>query len=237
MSDEGSIKVTDSLREVYKKLDAVAEEVTKKAKTTCSKGCAHCCYLLPTITFTEGLLIAETLLSGADWREWLPKLREAAKKFDYVGITKRNYFDKGNPCVFLSADKYCSIYAERPAACRYHYVVSPPEKCSHLATKSTTTHILDMLPLEEHVWGLNKMVVDQLGRRDMMIAPLPLMVLACMLYISQGDPDHHLIVKACEGLRSPMRWVNECMESLFKEADEDERTRILTADYNKEHGR
>lgn len=228
MSDEeGKVKVTDSLTELYGKLDGHLDEVLlKKFKATCTKGCAHCCYLLATITFAEGLLIAEKLLMGPDWKDWVPKLRDAAKKVDYIGITRVNYFSKGQPCVFLGKDNLCQIYEYRPACCRYHVVGSPAELCSYLAPPTARTMTLDLRGMEEKVWELSMAVVTQLGIQELMVGPLPLMVLACMYFVTQNPTedqdiaDHSIINEACKTLRSPFQWMKHCGITLVLEEGE-----------------
>jgi len=238
MSEDGkSVKVTDSLMEVYGSLDKHLEGLLQtKFKASCTKGCSHCCHLLATITFAEGLLLAETILGKENWKEWVPKIRAAAVRTDYLGISRTNYFHKGHPCVFLGEDKLCQVYEVRPACCRYHVVGSPPENCSFLAPPSTKTMALDLIAMEEHVWGLSMAVVTQLNQQGMMIGPLALMVLACMEFITanatedQDIADHAIITEACRGLRSPKQWMMECGRSLVEEEDRKPPVRIPIGD-------
>ena len=230
--------------ELYGKLDAIVDDILKtKFKASCAKGCTHCCYLLATITFAEGLLIAEKLLLGPDWKTWIPKLRVAAQKMDYAGITRVNYFNKGQPCVFLGEDKLCQIYDARPACCRYHIVGSPPEHCSYLAPPTTKTMTLDLRGMEERVWELSMAVVTQLNIQELMVGPLPLMVLACMHFITQNPTedqdiaDHSIINEACKGLRSPLQWMMECGKTLVLEEGEKPERRIELGEYNKRQNR
>lgn len=240
MSEDGQVKVTDSLKELYGVLDEHVEGILQsKFKASCTKGCASCCYLLATITFTEGLLIAEKLLEKPDWKSILPKLRAAAMKTDYTSITKTNYFRKGQPCVFLGEDKTCTIYDIRPACCRYHIVASAPENCSFLAPETTKTISLDLRQVEEHVWGLSMRVTHQLGKSDLMIGPLALMVLACMEFITDGAEtlqdklDHEEIKRAYEGLRTPQQWMVECGRSLIMEEEGKQPQRLDIKDIDK----
>jgi Fe-S-cluster containining protein len=239
MSDDGkSVKVTDSLLELYGTLDKHLENVLEtKFKSSCVKGCTHCCYLLATITFAEALLIAEKILGLPDWKDWVPKIRAAAVLTNYHGITRVNYFNKGNPCVFLGEDRLCQIYEFRPACCRYHIVGSPPENCSRFAPPSTKTMTLDLMQMEEEVWKLSMAVVTQLNEQQMMVGPLALMVLACMRFITmnatedQDIADHTLINRACEGLRSPIQWMMECGRTLAEEEDNKPPVRVELKDY------
>jgi Fe-S-cluster containining protein len=43
------------------------------------------------------------------------------------------YFRQGIPCPFLEEES-CSIYPDRPIACREYLVTSPPEHCAEPAT-------------------------------------------------------------------------------------------------------
>lgn len=219
MSEGKTESVADSVQNLYKALDAHTEKVLKtQFNSSCTKGCSHCCYLLATITFAEGLLIAEKLMVGPDWRMWLAKLRLAAQKVDYTSITRTNYFRKGQPCVFLGEDKLCRIYDIRPACCRYHIVTGPPENCSFLAPETTKTISLDLTALEEEVWKLSDAVGKYLKRPDMMIAPLPIMVLACMVIITPDDIEERAeVMKAIEGIRMPGQWMRDCGGSLIRE--------------------
>jgi Fe-S-cluster containining protein len=54
-----------------------------------------------------------------------PRVREAWRE------ASRRYFRVGVPCPFLE-DESCSIYPERPLACREYHVTSPPALCATL---------------------------------------------------------------------------------------------------------
>jgi Fe-S-cluster containining protein len=216
MSEGKSELVSDVLRRLYKKLDPIAEQRSKQLHTTCKTGCDSCCYLLATMTIAEGVLIAERLLSKPDWTAILPDLRKAAIEFDYPGLNKATYFSKAVPCVFLK-NHQCSIYDVRPAACRYHYVASPPERC-HWSHKDGRTAIIAMQPLEEEVWKLSHaLAMQQPEVGGNIIAPIPLMVLFCLAnMVEPKDPGHELLKKAIEGLPTPAEHLQKHMGTLME---------------------
>lgn len=218
MAEEKGQPVTEVLADLYKTMDPFAEEYAAKLNASCRKGCAHCCYLLATATLPEGMLIAEKLLNSEDWESWIPKLRHAALEHSYKGINKVNYFNKGLPCVFLGEGNLCRVYAERPSACRYHYVVSPPENCSHHAPPSTNTAVLQTQTLEEHVWRLSFRFNEQIGIPGPVCGPIPLIVLYSMEVMARGDSERHSIIKkACEGIPNPLEWSVSYTEELLRE--------------------
>lgn len=221
MPDNEGRPVVEILAELYKKLDPVAEKYAAEMKVSCRKGCAHCCYLFATATLPEGLLIAQKLLSSADWKEWLPKLKAASLEHCFVGVNKVTYFRKGLPCVFLGEGNLCQIYAERPAACRYHYVVSPPENCSHHAPENTRTGTLDTLAVEAEVWELSTALDKKLGFPVPICGPIPLIVLYSMEMATRNDPEVYPIVRrACEGVPNPMAWLAHYGEHLLAEGND-----------------
>lgn len=215
---------------LFRDLDAVAERRATQLKATCAKGCSHCCYLLATASFVEGLYIAEDLLQRPDWRDWLPRLHEAAKKFCYPGVNKANYFRQGIPCVFLK-DNTCSIYEKRPEACRYHYVASPPKNCSHEMPEDTGTAIINMMPLSEKVWELNAHVIKQLMEEHggvmsaMVVGPIPITILWAMAYLIGPSPEQAILRPFLEELPMPMQWVVKYADP--KEMDESESKRSM----------
>lgn len=113
----------------------------------CTDGCASarrgCCSTIVLV----GLVEAEYLAARqpAAVAAALPALREAHRRISEV-ITVDDvssmfadkvaeqrvaaaYHALDLPCPFLSADNRCGVYADRPLACRTHFVLSPPEEC------------------------------------------------------------------------------------------------------------
>jgi Fe-S-cluster containining protein len=84
----------------------------------CRKGCSHCCHMATMVHLDEAKMIAAA--TGA--RMVMPK----AFNVDLVHIEKlRNRYD-GVPCRFL-VNSACSIYEQRPLACRMHMIVDRDE--------------------------------------------------------------------------------------------------------------
>jgi Fe-S-cluster containining protein len=133
---------------------------------SCAKGCGACCRQLVPLAEAEARRLASVV-------EELPEPRRSAvrKRFaDAVAsveasgllpalegradqLVERNvetglaYFALGIPCPFLE-DESCSIYAERPIACREYLVSSPPAACSEPSRETVVS-----VPLPTRVWA------------------------------------------------------------------------------------
>ena len=123
-------------------------------RSSCRRGCHHCCYNLAAVSLEEAIPIAEYILTSDVWKPELPKIRtELARQvtiLDGIGgvqagramnETARKWLDKAIPCVFLKKNGDCGVYKVRPVVCRTYYVVSPPADCS--PEKETTVSVLN----------------------------------------------------------------------------------------------
>jgi Fe-S-cluster containining protein len=124
---------------------------------SCHKGCCACCSYLVALSFPEIFRLQEelTIMAARDGISFLQSCLDSAKKIlDMYSNEKhklnecaeidqisRWYSELHLPCPFLS-NGLCSIYEQRPLACREHMVTSPPALC-----KSSTTNfpkVVDM---------------------------------------------------------------------------------------------
>jgi Fe-S-cluster containining protein len=130
-------------------VDAASRHVKDEGKLiSCQQGCAACCRQLVPLSETEARQVADLV-------ECLPEPRreqvrgrfaEAGRRLVAVGLLERlqrhenwshaeswplglDYFRERIACPFLEEES-CSIYADRPTACREYLVTSPAENCS-----------------------------------------------------------------------------------------------------------
>lgn len=210
------VTVTQLLNRLYADTDRALEVVSKEAGVTCRAGCMHCCTLLAIVTVADGIYLADELMERPDWKEWLPKLAEASKGYLYKGVNKSNWFSKKVPCVFLK-DNLCSVYSKRPAACRFHVVISPPENCAPDA-KDPRTAMLDLVQLESQTsWTVSLQVAP-----IPLAAPIPLMTLFCMSIVAREKYKDRFddVIKAAEGLPTPEAWIRTYGEELVASGEE-----------------
>ncbi len=201
--------ILTELKATYEKLDAYAVELATKAKVSCTKGCSNCCYMLSLATGVEGANIGVFLLNNLDDAEFetmLKDLRAQAIRAVFPGMNNSKYFNRQVKCAFLSDKNLCSIYEVRPAACRYHFVISPAVNCSPLAL-DTMTRAIDLRQLEAVVWELDVAVAGA-----PMMAPIPLAVLFGLKTVLKkgGHPELlEMVMKASEGVLTPEEWMRQ----------------------------
>jgi Fe-S-cluster containining protein len=132
---------------------------------SCKKGCGACCRQLVPIAEVEARRIREVVEELPEPRRSIVKARfaDARRRLEAAGLLQRlrqraqwpegearhfgvAYFTQGIACPFLE-DESCSIYADRPVACREYLVTSPAEHC---ARPSPAT--IRMVPMPLKVW-------------------------------------------------------------------------------------
>lgn len=193
----------------YEKTDARVAEVVRRsgAKVSCKKGCIHCCALMCSITAPEAEYLAKEICAREDWYKWITKLGDHAHLIQDV-MDQGEWFRKRVLCPLLGDDDLCAFYDARPAACRYHIVVSDPELCSPASEHAKTT-CLNLLWAESEVWGL----VELERSCTPVMAPLSLMVLE-VLRLSDGPSAGQLeAAKLAMGECSPSKWFYAYMAS------------------------
>ena len=125
---------------------------------SCQKGCAACCRMLVPISVPEAFALANRVerLEQPERERLLTKLDLAQQQLARAGVLKqlsaladspdpvsdeaieplnRAYYALRMPCPFLE-NEVCSIYDDRPAACRELAVTSPATDCQHMTRQS-----------------------------------------------------------------------------------------------------
>lgn len=144
-------------------------------KISCKKGCGACCRQVVPLSELEVLQLRELVCAMPEPRQARLRRRfeEARKKLDEAGLwevlrhpTTPNdqadqtetatthvdtafaleYFRQGIPCPFLEEES-CSIYEDRPVACRQYLVTSPAENCADPSPETVKSVPLPLRPL------------------------------------------------------------------------------------------
>jgi Fe-S-cluster containining protein len=126
---------------------AVKAVEQKGQSISCKAGCGACCRQLVPITPTETYNLRDVIEAMPEPRrsEIRARFAEARRKLEEAGLLDRllkpetigsdvravgmEYFRLGIACPFLEAES-CSIYPDRPIACREYVVTSPAEECA-----------------------------------------------------------------------------------------------------------
>ncbi len=162
-------------------------------RISCEKGCAACCRMLGPIAGPEAFALTNAIdqLDQNERNRLLAKLDLAQQQLARAGILKqlssladsseplndeaieplnRAYYALRMPCPFLD-NETCSIYADRPAACRELAVTSPATECQEM-TKQTVQPVPVAVRLST---ALSLLWADLTGTAPRLI-PLPLAV-------------------------------------------------------------
>lgn len=165
--------------------DAVVESAMERSAAqdqpiSCRKGCGACCRQLVPIAPAEAHRLRKVVDSMPMPRrgEVLGRFEAARAELAVSGMLERlsapektdessrrvlgiDYFRHGIACPFLEQES-CSIYAERPLACREYLVTSPPEHCAQ-----PTPEGIKCLPIAARVsHALRKLEASQQPRRS-----------------------------------------------------------------------
>jgi len=149
--DTGPTRLSDLVPTAHELTSVLAARATRAEEkegraVTCARGCAACCRQMVPLSAPEAFHMADMI---AD----LPTVSQAAVVARFAAIRKRldaenmvdgmldmqvgsdphralnvKYFQMKIACPFLVSEA-CSIYAERPVACRDYLVTSPPHWC------------------------------------------------------------------------------------------------------------
>jgi hypothetical protein len=98
----------------------------------CGRGCRNCCTLAVQCTYTEALLVADTVgeeLTAA-LSEHISRLRRHLKEAVDFKSYLRLHRQKIGFCPFVEADGACGAYTVRPFACRSLLSTRPADWCA-----------------------------------------------------------------------------------------------------------
>ena len=158
---------------------------------SCAKGCAACCRMLVPVSPPEAFAL-RAMLAGlpAERRQaHLRSVADALAKLDRAGLLarlrhlaetdrpmtdeeiepiNRAYFALKLPCPFLENES-CSIYEDRPAACRELLVTSPADWCQDMVNKPVRA-----LPVPLRIGTILGLLWSDLTGTAPRLIPLPL---------------------------------------------------------------
>jgi Fe-S-cluster containining protein len=175
--------------------EAQALEETRSSEIgnvrSCQKGCAACCRMLVPLSPPEAFAVREfvralpteqqdriaarlaearsILLTHGLWNQ-LTELAESSQKpdDDLLEPINQAYYALRMPCPFLE-DNLCSIYSERPAACRELLVTSPAELCQDMAMNPVVP-----IPVPVRIGPVLGLLWGELTNTQPKLIPLPI---------------------------------------------------------------
>jgi len=160
---------------------------------SCRKGCAACCRLLVPVSAPEAFRLRDRLaqLPAPRQTEIRRRMAEAERRLVETGLLEpllavaeteqqltdqdldavnRAYYSQRLACPFLE-DEMCSIYEDRPAACRELLVTSPADLCADIERNPVRA-----LPVPVRISTALAQVWADLRREPARLIPLPIAV-------------------------------------------------------------
>jgi Fe-S-cluster containining protein len=185
---------------IYGKLDPIAQKRAEKFCASCTPGCAHCCYLLTSISLVEALLLVGHASRVPDIGA---RVQQAMTPLMDRKLTRLSYMQGHHRCVFLTDDNRCGAYTSRPAACRYYYVVNDPADCA--GPSDIVMIFVDLRPLQI---GLLAHVIDlaaSVGLPETQV-PLPVGLWWALKLVNEGRAAFDEAVKLAKGPEGITYW-------------------------------
>lgn len=110
----------------YIRLREVASKAAELVRpdTPCRDGCAACCYQAVPVLLTEARIIADKTGRALNRSKQLRPSVELERVAEELAANTMKLANDPKPCPFLKDDR-CSIYEDRPLACREHHVLHP----------------------------------------------------------------------------------------------------------------
>ena len=146
-------------------VDEIADKAFAEVPISCKKGCNHCCAINVDINEAEANLIYRKHKEKIDWKKLKFQSKKSLNDFKYLDVKSRE-------CVFLQ-DGECSIYADRPIACRAYYVTTPPKYCN-IINKKLRSKV--QRALNEAIESIRAVFFTVGGYTD--VGPMPKMLLS-----------------------------------------------------------
>lgn len=197
---------------LYPVIDAAMRARAARFHATCrGEGCDACCYQVVYVTPTEADVLAARIARDPAAPAIIGKLRELALYVQRFGPSRKTsavqdemdrvgYWNGHQPCAFLEAGR-CTVYEDRPIACRTHMSVDPPEKCGESSgTRIGYIDATDIMLEQVRLSG-------ELDGGKPLIGPLANAVLyALRPHVAYHKELRELVEHACEGVLSLRQW-------------------------------
>ena len=190
------IPITDIVplfRSFGERVMSLEEEKCRSSGETisCRKGCASCCRMMVPVSPPEAFRLRKTIThlpesQQGQIRERIATIKTALldngllfplqelgestlQKSDHdIEPLNQAYYSLRLPCPFLE-NEVCSIYEDRPAACRELLVTSPAELCQDL-----TANPIHALPVHLRIGTVLSLLWKDLTEGPARLIPLPL---------------------------------------------------------------
>jgi Fe-S-cluster containining protein len=186
-------QIVPLLRRLGQQAQALEQQRTTAVgqAVSCARGCAACCRMLVPVSVPEAFALRDMVATLPESRRTsirhalagtaarleqaglLAQLRQVAETDrpitdDMMEPVNRAYYALKLPCPFLE-NEACSIYEDRPAACRELLVTSPADWCQDMVNKPVRA-----IPVPLRVSTILGLLWSDLNGSPPRLIPLPL---------------------------------------------------------------
>ena len=196
---------------------------------SCQSGCAACCRMMVPVSPPEAFTLKEAIarLSETQQTQIRDRIANTQAKLNEAGLLGRlvqlsethqqlsdeniepinqDYYAQRLPCPFLE-NEICSIYEDRPAACRELLVTSPAELCQDL-----TTNPIRALPIHLRMGTVLSLLWKKFAGGPVRLIPLP-------LALDWADKHQSENTRRWTGIQLLEKGMNNMQEFLNQQAD------------------
>lgn len=186
---------------------------------SCSKGCWQCCTLLVLATLPEAVAIVERLFEPGqeallrDVKRQLPEVLDQLKE---TALAVGDWFQRRQPCIYLSSKKVCRVYEARPSVCRLYYVATDPSWCGDRETRAVG--VLDTDEIRTASFRAMHKILEA-EELELMMAPLQVATAWALKLHAAGTREWRTWVAALpdDHVLSPVFWKKAMESMVFKE--------------------
>lgn len=179
-----------SLGERAQELEITAIHTSQNESISCRQGCAACCRMLVPVSPLEALALRQRIENLPEHKRTalIKRVASIRQKLNEHGLLGRltqlaetnrqltdedmdpinwAYYQLRLPCAFLE-DENCTIYEDRPAACRELLVTSPAEECRDMSSPT-----LRPVPIPLRISTVLSLLWSKLSHGPVRLIPLP----------------------------------------------------------------
>lgn len=181
--EKGAKQLGRRMLAVYRATEEQTQKLAESVGATCKPGCAACCNTQVYVSLPEAVAMIEKFVHDPNMVADI--VQRCTEQLPHQKLDKTVHFSQGIPCVFLTREKKCGIYNERPVACRNRIVVSPPADCEYSAEPKSIER-LNMDKVDTYMMSESARVSHQ-RQIPILLAPIPVAILWALRLLTEGE--------------------------------------------------
>lgn len=189
--------MNNSYLEIRKNIDNLID----KLPNCCSRGCSYCCNQMIELLNIEIETFRQTFLENItdqtkekikqnlnDWFAFFDSKTPDNKTLSIqdIFVTFKNYSISEKQKCPLLIDNKCSVYSNRPLACRMHLVENSPQNCASAPFRN---------PMDDVMFIRQRLITSLQSVMEVSIKPLPYVIADILIPERKLKPIEDLVLK------------------------------------------